>query len=62
MMTVFDVQVLKAYETQGFAMLLKAFNESGFLESLTGLDKLHAEGEEALQAVDWEEGSEDEDF
>jgi len=54
-------QVLKAYETQGFAMLLKAFNESGFLESLTGLDKLHAEGEQALEAIDWEEGA-DEDF
>ncbi|KAH9990024.1 E1-like protein-activating [Russula vinacea] len=56
--------VLKAYETEGFAMLLKAFNETGFLESLTGLDKLHAEGEQALEAVDWEEEGEgaDEDF
>ncbi|KAI9510094.1 hypothetical protein F5148DRAFT_1182407 [Russula earlei] len=53
--------VLEAYETQGFAMLLRAFNETGFLETLTGLDKLHAEGEEALEAVDWEEGL-DEDF
>jgi ubiquitin-like modifier-activating enzyme ATG7 len=60
--TNFVWQVLKAYETQGFAMLLKAFNESGFLESLTGLDKLHAEGEQALEAVDWEEGGADEDF
>jgi ubiquitin-like modifier-activating enzyme ATG7 len=42
-------------------MLLKAFNETGFLESLTGLDKLHAEGEQALEAVDWEEDA-DEDF
>lgn len=58
------LQVLRAYETKGFAMLLKAFNESGFLESLTGLDKLHAEGEQALEAVDWEEEGEgtDEDF
>ncbi|KAF8260462.1 hypothetical protein EI94DRAFT_1667960 [Lactarius quietus] len=54
--------VLKAYETQGFAMLLRAFNETGFLEALTGLDKLHAEGEQALEAVDWEEGGSDEDF
>jgi len=44
-------------------MLSKAFNESGFLESLTGLDKLHAEGEQALEAVDWEEEEgADEDF
>lgn len=56
------LQVLKAYETQGFAMLLRAFNETGFLETLTGLDKLHAEGEQALEAVDWEEGGTDEDF
>ena len=62
LMTVFNVQVLKAYETQGFAMLLKAFSEPGFLESLTGLDKLHAEGEEALEAVNWEEEEGDEDF
>ena len=55
-------QVLKAYETQGFAMLLRAFNEPGFLEGLTELDKLHAEGEEALEAVDWEEEGTDEDF
>lgn len=57
-------QVLKAYETEGFVMLLKAFNESGFLENLTGLDKLHAEGEQALEAVDWDEEGEgaDEDF
>ena len=54
-------QVIRAYETEGFAMMLKAFNETGFLESLTGLDKLHAEGEQALEAVDWEEGA-DEDF
>ena len=32
--------------------------QSGFLESLTGLDKLHAEGEQALEAVDWEEEGE----
>lgn len=56
------LQVLKAYETQGFAMLLRAFNETGFLETLTGLDKLHAESEQALEAVDWEEGGTDEDF
>ncbi|KAH9979848.1 E1-like protein-activating [Lactifluus volemus] len=54
--------VLKAYETEGFGMLLRAFNETGFLESLTGLDKLHAEGEQALEAVDWEEEGADEDF
>ena len=53
------VQVIKAYETQGFDMLLKAFNEPGYLEALTGLDQLHAEGEAALEAVDWEEDAED---
>ena len=26
-----------------------------FLESLTGLDKLYVEGDQALKAVDWEE-------
>ncbi len=65
LMTIFfwSWQVIRAYETEGFGMLSKAFNESGFLESLTGLDKLHAEGEQALEAVDWEEEEgADEDF
>ena len=48
-------QVLRAYETEGFDVLLKAFNEPGFLEALTGLDKLYDEGEAALEAVGWDE-------
>ncbi len=35
-------------------MLLRAFNETGYLEALTGLDKLYSEGEAALENVDWE--------
>ncbi|KAL6298925.1 E1-like protein-activating [Sparassis latifolia] len=55
--------VLKAYETHGFEMLLQAFNEQGYLEALTGLDKLYSEGEAALENVDWvEEGEGDDDF
>jgi len=53
---------LKAYEKDGFAMLLKAFNEPGFLEEVTGLDKLYDEGEAALESVDWDEGEGDDDF
>ena len=51
--------VLQAYEKRGFEMLLKAFNEPEFLEKLTGLDKLHDEGEAALEAVDWDEDDDD---
>ncbi|KAG2131711.1 uncharacterized protein EDB93DRAFT_1331799 [Suillus bovinus] len=51
--------VLKAYEEQGFDMLLKAFNEPGFLEKLTGLDKLYSEGDAIVESVDWEEEDED---
>ncbi|KIJ16262.1 hypothetical protein PAXINDRAFT_168437 [Paxillus involutus ATCC 200175] len=47
--------VLKAYEEQGFPMLLRAFNETGYLEALTGLDKLYDEGNAALESVDWED-------
>ncbi|TDL27707.1 E1-like protein-activating [Rickenella mellea] len=54
--------MLRAYETQGFDMMLKAFNEPGYLESLTGLDKLHDEGEAALENVDWEDDDEGEGF
>jgi ubiquitin-like modifier-activating enzyme ATG7 len=39
-------------------MMLRAFNEVGYLEKLTGLDKLYEEGEAVLEQVDWEEGSE----
>ena len=38
--------------------MLKAFNETGYLEKLTGLDKLYEEGEEALESVDWDEEDE----
>jgi len=51
--------VLKAYENEGFEMLVKAFNDVKYLETLTGLDKLFGEGEAALEAVDWEEEGED---
>lgn len=40
---------------KGFDVLLRAFNETGYLEELTGLAELHREGELALEAVDWEE-------
>lgn len=54
--------VIKEYETKGFDMLLRAFNETGYLETLTGLDKLHEEGEKALEGVDWDvDGSDDGD-
>lgn len=54
--------VLKAYETEGFSMLLKAFNDAKYLETLTGLDKLFQEGEDALNAVDWHEEGDEDDF
>lgn len=53
------LQILAAYEKQGFEMLLKAFNDSGYLESLTGLDKLHDEGDAVLESIDWDEDEED---
>ncbi|QRV99149.1 ubiquitin-like modifier-activating enzyme ATG7 [Ceratobasidium sp. AG-Ba] len=55
--------VIKEYESQGFEMMLKAFNETGYLEKLTGLDKLHADSEAVMESVDWVEGAEgDDDF
>lgn len=53
--------VLRAYEEQGFDMLLNAFNEPGFLEKLTGLDKLYNEGDAAMESVDWEEEEEEDE-
>ncbi|ELU42355.1 autophagy protein 7 [Rhizoctonia solani AG-1 IA] len=57
--------VLKEYESRGFEMALRAFNETGYLEKLTGLDKLHADSEAAMESVDWVEGGDgegDDDF
>ena len=54
----FIFQVLRAYEEQGFDMMLKAFNETGYLEKLTGLDQLYEQGEGALESVDWDEEDE----
>lgn len=39
-------------------MLLKAFNETDYLERLTGLDELHKQSEALMDHVDWDEGSE----
>lgn len=39
-------------------MMLHAFNETNYLEKLTGLDKLHAESEAVMENVDWVEGGE----
>lgn len=52
--------VLDTYAVEGFSLLQRAFNESGYLERLTGLDKLHEEGEAAMEAVDWDD-EDDED-
>ena len=51
---------MRAYEKEGYDFLARAFNDSKYLERLTGLDKLYAEGEAALGDVDWEEGEGDE--
>ena len=52
--------VLRAYTEGGFAMLLRAFNETGYLEALTGLDRLYDEGDRALESVEWEDEEEEE--
>jgi ubiquitin-like modifier-activating enzyme ATG7 len=39
-------------------MLLEAFNDTKYLEKLTGLDQLYIEGEAALESVDWDNDDE----
>lgn len=53
-------QVVGVYRRDGFDMLRKVFDDAKYLEQLTGLDKLQAETEAALEAVDLDE--EDDDF
>jgi ubiquitin-like modifier-activating enzyme ATG7 len=52
------VKVLKAYREEGFEFLKKACQDASYLEQVTGLDKLAAEMEHAMESVDWAEGSE----
>ncbi|CAD6565237.1 MAG: Autophagy protein 7 [Cyphobasidiales sp. Tagirdzhanova-0007] len=52
-------KIVQAYEKEGFSMLQSAFDDASYLERITGLDKLQAETEAALQAVEW---SEEDDF
>ena len=40
-------------------MLLEAFNDTKYLEKLTGLDKLFDEGEAALESVNWDDDGEE---
>lgn len=51
-------QVVEEYKKEGFKMLLQAFNDTDYLEKLTGLDQLHKESEAMMDDVDWDEGSE----
>jgi ubiquitin-like modifier-activating enzyme ATG7 len=53
-----DGQVVEEYKKEGFKMLLRAFNDTDYLEKLTGLDELHKESEAIMDDVDWDEGSE----
>lgn len=58
--------VVQAYETEGWGMLRRVFNEGGYLEELTGLDALQRESEAAMAAMEglgWgsESGTEDEE-
>ena len=55
--TACSFKIVDAYRKGGLAFMLRVFNETGFLESTTGLDKLYAEAEAVLDSVDWEEGS-----
>ncbi|KAJ9098947.1 hypothetical protein QFC19_006171 [Naganishia cerealis] len=55
-----ELMIVDAYREMGFGMLLRVFNESDYLQTITGLDELYEEGEAALEAVDWEEEGSDE--
>ena len=53
--------MITAYETQGYEMLEKAFNETGYLEKLTGLDKMYEEATAAMEDADFDEAEGDGD-
>lgn len=47
--------MIDAYREGGFDMLNKAFADAKYLEQLTGLDKLFADSEAAMESLDWDE-------
>ena len=51
--------VVAACEKGGFEMLLKAFNDTEFLPELTGLKKMYAETQAALENDDLVDAEED---
>lgn len=53
-----ESKVLRAYEQEGFEMVQRACDQPGYLEALTGLDKLHRDGEAILESVEWNEEEE----
>ncbi|CAD6884834.1 unnamed protein product [Tilletia controversa] len=54
--------VVAAYREEGEKMLFDAFGEEGYLEKLTGLDKLMAETDGLLdEELDWDEEDEEEE-
>lgn len=56
-----SASVVQAYDSMGFDMLRRAFNEEQYLEQLTGLDKMYEEADELEAAVDWDVEDEDEE-
>ncbi|KZO99221.1 hypothetical protein CALVIDRAFT_561615 [Calocera viscosa TUFC12733] len=54
--------VVKAYEKDGFRMVQRACDETGYLEELTGLKELYSESEAVMEAVDWDEDDAEGDF
>ncbi|KAL7410058.1 hypothetical protein BDY24DRAFT_410611 [Mrakia frigida] len=59
MCTACGSKVVEEYRSKGFDMLLKAFNEEGYLAKLTGLEKLNRETEEIMEGLDWDEEDEE---
>jgi len=52
--------VVKAYEKEGFNIVQRACDETGYLEKLTGLKETYNESEAVMEAVDWDaDGAED---
>ena len=51
--------VLRAYEKDGFEMLLDVFNDTEFLPNLTGLSKLYEETQAVLENDDLVDTEED---
>ncbi|KAM0107209.1 Autophagy protein 7 [Aspergillus fumigatus] len=56
-----SINVVNAYNEQGWEFVMKALNEPGYVEELSGLREVQARAEETINDIEWDESLENEE-